>query len=67
VKTPVLQKTTDGWEVEISPRCFLRWHVEPSPEGDMMVVRIVAPALLHYAHVDAVDNEIALPLRYLPQ
>jgi hypothetical protein len=67
MKTPTIETYETGYRVEIAPKCFLRWHTEPSPEGDMMVVKIMAPALLHYARIDAVDNQIALLLRYLPQ
>jgi hypothetical protein len=67
MKQPSVEAYESGYRVEIAPKCFLQWHIEPSPEGDMMVVKIVAPALMHYARVDQVDNQIALPLRYLPQ
>jgi hypothetical protein len=65
--TPVVKKEGNIYSVEIAPKCFLRWYVEPSSEGDMMVIKIVAPALTHYARVHEADDVIALPLRYLPQ
>jgi hypothetical protein len=67
MKKPTVETYETGYRIEIAPKCFLQWHIEPQPEGDVMVIKIVAPALLHYAKVDAIDNRIALPLRYLPQ
>jgi hypothetical protein len=64
---PVVKKEEGGYSVEIAPRCFLKWHIEQKPQGNVMVIEVVAPAVTHYARVDKVNDKIELPLRCLPQ
>jgi hypothetical protein len=65
--TPRITKNGDQFSVEIAPKAFIRWHVEPRREGLTMIITIDAPTLTNYARVDEVNDRIELPLRMLPQ
>jgi hypothetical protein len=64
-KVPTVHTYGTGYRIEIAPKCFLRWQVEPKPEGLVMVID--APTLTNYAKVDPFNDKIELPLRCLPQ
>jgi hypothetical protein len=66
-KIPVVTKDGNQYSVEISPKAFIRWHVEPRREGLVMVITIDAPTLTNYARVNQVNDTIEVPIRCLPQ
>jgi hypothetical protein len=67
MKLPVVKKDGDIYSVEIAPKSFLRWHVEPRREGLVMIINVDAPTLTNYARVRECDDIIELPIRDLPQ